>query len=62
MIIICQRCGHKWNYKGAASFYASCPNCMVRVNIKKHAITLDQTEEANVKLKELDNKEKFVQC
>lgn len=31
----CQRCGHKWNYKGKMTYYCSCPNCKTSVKIKK---------------------------
>jgi len=30
----CQNCGNEWNYKGK-KLYATCPNCLYKVNIKK---------------------------
>ena len=32
---VCQRCGHKWNYQGKASFFTSCPRCKTSVNVRK---------------------------
>ena len=28
-------CGYGWLYDGANTFYATCPRCMRKVNIKK---------------------------
>lgn len=30
----CDKCGHKWNYKGQAK-YATCPNCMRKTLVHK---------------------------
>jgi len=35
MKLKCQHCGHVWNYSGKKKFYATCPECLVHVNIKK---------------------------
>ena len=32
------KCGYKWEYKGKALFYTSCPRCLHRVNLKKNFI------------------------
>lgn len=33
--LVCPRksCGYKWNYKGKASFYTSCPRCKSNVRV-----------------------------
>lgn len=36
--IKCHHCGHEWNYKGKSEFYAPCPKCMYKVNIKKNKL------------------------
>ena len=37
-ILKCQRCGHKWAYKGKNEYVATCPHCRTYVTIKKHSI------------------------
>jgi len=37
----CQNCGYEWNYNGDAEFYATCPNCMRKVNIEKQKVEDD---------------------
>jgi DNA-directed RNA polymerase subunit RPC12/RpoP len=34
----CPHCGYEWDYKGKSMFYATCPRCMYKVNIKKHRV------------------------
>jgi len=41
--IKCQRCGHEWDYTGekdpsSKSSFTNCPNCMVKVNLKKRRV------------------------
>ena len=31
--MICDKCGHTWNYKGSAT-YATCPNCMRKTLVR----------------------------
>lgn len=38
MQLRCQRCKHEWNYSGKKEYYATCPNCLVHVSIKKARI------------------------
>lgn len=37
MILKCKNklCKKKWDYKGKARFYATCPDCLRKVKIKK---------------------------
>lgn len=30
-----KKCGHEWDYKGKQKFYATCPQCLTKVNIEK---------------------------
>jgi len=30
----CQKCDYKWTYKGANPFYATCPNCLIKVKVE----------------------------
>jgi len=34
----CPNCGHEWEYKGKKLFYATCPNCLRKVNISKNRV------------------------
>jgi hypothetical protein len=34
----CQKCEYIWNYKGNARFYATCPCCLSKVNIKNQEV------------------------
>ncbi len=36
----CQRCRHKWHYKGKNKYVANCPHCRTYVTIKKSRILL----------------------
>ena len=36
----CQRCHHKWQYKGRNKYVATCPHCRTYVTIKKGSILL----------------------
>jgi len=27
-------CKHEWNYKGVGKFYATCPHCYKKINLK----------------------------
>jgi len=36
--IKCHHCGWVWKYKGLNVYYAQCPKCMYKVNIKKNII------------------------
>jgi len=38
MKLKCQNCGHEWNYKGESEYYATCHNCLRKVNVKKNKI------------------------
>ena len=35
MELKCQKCDHEWNYSGESEYYATCPKCYRKVNIKK---------------------------
>lgn len=40
----CQRCKHKWDYKGKNEYYAPCSKCKTSVSLKK--ATKDQVKHA----------------
>ena len=49
-ILICQRCGHSWTYRGNAEYYTSCGICRTSVNIRQDNIVkmpdkIEQNEE-----------------
>lgn len=45
-ILICQKCNRRWKYNGKARFYATCPQCYTKVNIKNQKVlVMDYTEE-----------------
>ena len=31
----CKRCKRKWEYKGKSEYYATCPQCLNKVNVRK---------------------------
>jgi len=33
--VVCQRCGHKWNYTGSNPYYTCCPYCKSSNKIPK---------------------------
>lgn len=33
--VLCQRCGHKWTYKGANTYIVTCPHCCTKVTLKR---------------------------
>jgi len=35
MDLKCNHCKHKWKYKGKEIYYATCPKCLYKVNLKK---------------------------
>ena len=37
MRLKCNHCEYEWEYKGVSEFYAGCPRCKYKVNIKKGA-------------------------
>ena len=43
--MICYHCGYEWEYKGKAEYYATCPKCMMKVNIKKAIRLMGDKEE-----------------
>jgi predicted nucleic acid-binding Zn-ribbon protein len=34
MEVRCTRCGHRWNYRGASRYYATCPRCLRKVKLE----------------------------
>jgi len=30
----CGNCNYKWDYKGKSKYYATCPRCLTKVNVK----------------------------
>ena len=32
--LLCDDCGHEWNYKGSSKRYATCPSCLGKVDIR----------------------------
>jgi len=34
----CPYCGYVWEYKGKKMYYATCPNCLRKVNIQKNRV------------------------
>jgi len=43
-LLLCQRCGYKWKYKGEAIYIASCPICKTSVSIKKAELLTKENE------------------
>ena len=41
----CYHCGYEWDYKGVAGYYATCPRCMMKVNLKKADRLMGDKEE-----------------
>jgi DNA-directed RNA polymerase subunit RPC12/RpoP len=37
--LACQRCGHKWPYKGHNPFFTLCPRCRTTVRTKKKSLS-----------------------
>ena len=35
MILTCQRCEKKWDYRGQSVWYATCPRCKTTVKVPK---------------------------
>jgi DNA-directed RNA polymerase subunit RPC12/RpoP len=31
----CKKCGNEWEYNGQKEYWATCPNCLNKVKIKK---------------------------
>ena len=44
VLLKCQRCGYKWDYKGKSDWYAPCSRCKTSVNIKKHQLKNKKVE------------------
>jgi hypothetical protein len=42
VILTCQRCGYKWDYKGKSEWYATCSRCKTSINIKKQSRKLNK--------------------
>lgn len=38
--LICQRCGHEWEYKGKSKYFTSCPQC--KTSVKVNRIKMDR--------------------
>jgi DNA-directed RNA polymerase subunit RPC12/RpoP len=34
----CPHCGYIWDYRGKKMYYATCPNCLRKVNIQKNRV------------------------
>jgi len=34
MNLRCKHCGHRWDYKGAGKYYATCPHCLWKVPVR----------------------------
>jgi len=34
-ILVCQRCGNKWKYKGRSNYFTSCSMCKTSVNVRQ---------------------------
>ena len=34
----CQRCENEWIYNGQNDWYATCPRCLIKVNVKKNKV------------------------
>jgi len=41
MLLECKRCGYVWNYKGKNKYYATCPRCLAKVNVKTSRVRKD---------------------
>ncbi len=35
MRLKCTHCAYSWDYGGASKYYATCPKCLYKVNVKK---------------------------
>jgi len=34
----CKKCSHIWNYTGNNPYYATCPFCLTKVNVKNQEV------------------------
>ncbi|PNV81239.1 MAG: hypothetical protein C0179_03730 [Fervidicoccus sp.] len=34
----CPKCGYVWVYRGRSEYYATCPRCLRKVNVKKYVV------------------------
>jgi DNA-directed RNA polymerase subunit RPC12/RpoP len=50
--LVCQRCGHPWNYTGSNEYIASCPHCQTKVSLRKRQ-QIDNHEEKSTSKKPL---------
>jgi hypothetical protein len=53
--IKCQRCLHKWKYKGKNPFFTLCPHCRTTVSVKKNKIKPLQSAVKKNKIKPLQS-------
>lgn len=42
-----QKCNYEWEYNGKKEFYATCPNCLYKVNLKGGQIKNGRKTETN---------------
>lgn len=42
MILKCNNCKREWEYKGNSKYYATCTQCLRKVNIKKKEVQKDE--------------------
>ena len=45
MEVTCYHCGHTWDYNGKSKYYATCTNCMKKVNLDKANRLMGESEE-----------------
>lgn len=36
--LTCKKCNHSWVYKGKNPYFATCPSCMRKVEVKKNEV------------------------
>jgi len=41
MRMLCDKCGHEWDYQGKSKYYASCPQCKKSVKISQEDLAED---------------------
>jgi len=36
VLLVCKKCGWKWDYNGKKDYYCTCPNCLSKVKIEEY--------------------------
>ena len=41
----CKKCDRVWTYKGASTYYATCPRCMTKVDVRISSVKIIEEKE-----------------